>query len=286
MSTNNIPFRRLKEKLFKWLCFTMTFSAVVILLVLIYHIVSEGYSRLNIDFLNNFPSRFPDKAGVKPALLGTLWLMGLTAMISIPLGVASALYLEEYAKKTKINYWIDINIANLAGVPSIVYGMLGLMFFVRIMSLGSSLIAGALTLSLLILPVIITASREAIRAVPQSLRHASLAVGATQWQTIWFHVLPAALPGILTGVILALSRAIGETAPLIMVGAALYITQIPEGPMSSYSALPMQIYYWASSHKAVFHEVAATGIIALLVILLFMNGIAVWIRQYYQVKGK
>jgi len=286
MSGNNIPYRRFKEKIFKGLCRLMTFSAILILGVLLYHIVSEGWERLSSDFFNNLPSRRPSQAGIKPALWGTIWLMGLTALFAIPLAVASALYLEEYAKKNKLNYWIDINIANLAGVPSIVYGMLGLLFFVRVLALGNSLLAGALTLTLLILPVIITSAREAIRAVPRGLRQASLALGASQWQTIWFHVLPASLPGILTGVILSLSRAIGETAPLIMVGAAMYIANVPEGPMDSYSALPMQIYDWSSRPQVEFHELAAAAIMALLGILLFMNGIAVWIRQHYQVKGK
>lgn len=283
---NNITVRRFKEKLFRTVCFLMTCSAVIILALLLFHIFLHGWSRLNLDFFKNFPSRRPSRAGIKAAILGTVWLMGLTAIFSIPLGVASALYLEEYSKKNRINYWIDMNISNLAGVPSIVYGMLGLLFFVRVLALGSSLLSGALTLTVLILPVIITSAREAIRAVPQSLRRASLALGATHWETVWFHVLPSALPGILTGVILSLSRAIGETAPLIMVGAAMFITKIPDSPMSAYSALPMQIYDWSSRPQSDFHELAAAAIIALLGILLVMNSIAVWIRHYYQSKVK
>jgi phosphate transport system permease protein len=210
--------------------------------------------------------------------------MGLTALFSIPIGVATALYLEEYALKNRCNTWIEINISNLAGVPSIVYGMLGLILFVRGLDFGRSVLAGSLTMSLLILPVIIMVSREAIRAVPQSLRQGALALGATKWQSIWHHVLPAALPGIVTGVILALSRAIGETAPLIMIGALTYVAFVPEGPMDGFTALPIQIFNWASRPQEAFHSLAAAGIIVLMFVLLVMNGAAVWIRQRFQKK--
>jgi phosphate transport system permease protein len=254
----------------------------VLLAVLLVHATREGLPWLDLQFIKDFPSRFPARAGIKSALVGTLWLISLTAVFSIPIGVAGAIYLEEYASRTRLNTAIEISIANLAGVPSIVYGMLGLAIFVRWMALGRSVVAGALTMSLLILPVIIISSREALRAVPDSIRRASFALGATQWQTIRHHVLPAALPGILTGTILALSRAIGETAPLIMIGALTYVAFVPAGPMDAFTALPIQIFNWVSRPQQEFHELAAAGIVVLLAVLLLMNGIAVVIRQRSQ----
>jgi phosphate transport system permease protein len=211
--------------------------------------------------------------------VGTLWLISLVALISIPVGVSSALYLEEFAKPGKLNKFIEVNISNLAGVPSIVYGILGLAFFVRFFALERSLLSGALTMSLLILPVIIIASREAIRTVPMSIRYAAFSLGATRWQTTWAHVLPASSPGIMTGVILALSRAIGETAPLIMIGALTFVAFLPAGPMDSFTALPIQIYNWISRPQQEFHELAAAGIFVLLVILLLLNASAIYIRN-------
>lgn len=274
--------RRRKEFLFCNLCRTMTWLSMIILGTLLFHVTRSGMKWIDLDFLTSFPSRFPEQAGIKSALYGTAWLMFFTALFSISIGIGSALYLEEYAKKNRINTLIEINIANLAGVPSIVYGMLGLIIFVRGLELGRSVLAGSLTMSLLILPVIIIVSRESIKAVPQSLRNASLAIGATKWQTIWHHILPVSLPGIITGVILALSRAIGETAPLIMIGALTYIAFVPEGPMDSFTALPIQIFNWASRPRADFHSLAAAGIMVLLTVLLFMNGLSVWIRHRSQ----
>jgi phosphate transport system permease protein len=250
-----------------------------LLLVLIYQILSDGYKWLDLQFLSSFPSRFPERAGIKSALYGSLWLIGLVAVFSIPVGIATAVYFEEFSKKSKLLRLVEINISNLAGVPSIVYGIIGLTIFVRGLQLDRSLIAGALTISLLILPVIIIASREAIRTVPDGIRHAAFALGATRWQTTWSHVLPASFPGILTGVILALSRAIGETAPLIMIGALTYVAFVPEGPMDAFTALPIQIFNWVSRPQQEFHELAATGIIVLLVVLLTMNSVAVFIRH-------
>jgi phosphate transport system permease protein len=204
----------------------------------------------------------------------------LTAAIAIPIGVLAAVYLEEYAKPGRVSTFITINIANLAGVPSIVYGIIGLAIFVRFLGLDRSVLAGAMTMSLLILPVIIIASREAIKAVPSSLRQVAFALGATRWQVTRDHVLPQAMPGILTGVILALSRAIGETAPLIMIGALTYIAFVPEGPMDEFTALPIQIYNWTSRPQEAFHELASAGIIVLLLVLLIMNATAVWIRYH------
>jgi phosphate transport system permease protein len=256
--------------------------AIFILGILLVRIVIDGVDGLDLHFLTNFQSRFPEKAGIKAGLVGSLWILGMTAAISIPLGVAAAIYLEEYAKPGRLNRFIEVNIANLAGVPSIVYGMLGLTIFVRWFSLERSLLAGAMTLSLLILPVIIIASREAVRAVPSSMREASFALGASRWQTVRHHVLPSAVPGIVTGVILAISRAIGETAPLILVGALAFVAFTPEGPMDEFTVLPVQIFNWASRPQAEFHQLAATAIIVLLIVLLSMNGVATWIRHTNQ----
>ena len=281
MSIENSPSlarRKQIDKAFRALCWLMAWTSVVLLGILLFDVIKQGHSWVDWQFLQSFSSRFAEKAGIKAALAGSLWLVGLTALFSIPVGIASAVYLEEYAPKNRLSRFIEVNIANLAGVPSIVYGMLGLTIFVRWISLGRSLVAGALTLSLLILPVIIIAAREAIRAVPPSLRHGSYALGTTRWQTVRHHVLPVALPGIVTGVILALSRAIGETAPLVVVGALTYVAFTPEGPMDDFTALPIQIFNWASRPQAEFHELAAGGIIVLLAVLLVMNGTAALIR--------
>ncbi len=276
---SNLKARHQKAKIFSVLCTLLTWFSVVLLAVLIFHVSRQGVTWLDGKFLSSFPSRFPEKAGVKSALWGTVWLIGVTAVISIPFGVAAAIYLEEYAKKSRINTMIDINIANLAGVPSIVYGILGLALFVRWFGLGRSVVAGALTMTLLVLPVIIMASREAIRAVPSTLRQAAFALGASRWQTIRHHVLPASIPGILTGVILAMSRAIGETAPLIMIGALTYVAFTPDGPMDSFTTLPIQIFNWASRPQEDFHDLAAAGIIVLLSVLFVMNAGAIFIRH-------
>ena len=260
----------------------LTWLGVVLLAILLARVARQGFGWLDLEFLSSFPSRFPEKAGILSALAGTLWLIGLTALISVPVGVAAAVYLEEFSRAGRLKTFIEINIANLAGVPSIVYGILGLAVFVRGLELGRSVLAGALTMSLLILPVIIIASREAIKAVPQSLRQGAMALGATRWQTVRHHVLPSALPGMLTGVILALSRAIGETAPLIMIGALTYIAFTPEGPMDDFTALPIQIFNWTARPQKDFHSLAAAGIIVLLVVLLVMNAAAVLIRYRTQ----
>lgn len=263
---------------FRFFCLSVTCFAVAILAILILEVTLLGLPWLNVDFLTSFPSRFPEKAGILAGLAGTLWLVALTAAIAIPVGVLAAVYLEEYAKSGRMTTLITINIANLAGVPSIVYGILGLAIFVRFLGLERSVLAGAMTMSLLILPVIIIAAREAIKAVPSSLRQVAFALGATRWQVTRDHVLPQAVPGILTGVILALSRALGETAPLIMIGALTYIAFVPEGPMDEFTALPIQIYNWTSRPQEAFHELASAGIIVLLLVLLLMNATAVWIR--------
>lgn len=273
---------RLYERAFRVTCGVCAFSALAILAVLIGQILYVGAPGLSTDLLNNLPSRRPSQAGLKAALWGTVWLMGIVAVAAVPVGVAAAVYLEEFSKRGRIDSLIEINIANLAGVPSIVYGILGLTLFARWIGLGFSVLTGGLTLSLLVLPIIIVASREAIRAIPQSQRTASYALGATRLQTTVKVVLPAAVPGIGTGVILALSRAIGETAPLIVAGAATYISFTPNSPMDQYTALPIQIYDWISRPQQEFQDLAASGIIVLLGVMFLMNGIATAIRYKYQ----
>ena len=275
----NLAKRHRKARIFARFCAAVTWSGVVLLGLLLHQVSIDGFGWLDWQFLDSFPSRFPERAGIKSALVGTVWLIALVAVISIPVGVSTALYLEEFAGRGRLAKIIEVNIANLAGVPSIVYGILGLAIFVRYFALERSLISGALTMSLLILPVIIIASREAIKTVPQGIRSAAYSLGATKWQTTWAHVLPASFPGIMTGVILALSRAIGETAPLIMIGALTFVAFLPEGPMDSFTALPIQIYNWVSRPQEEFHELAAAGIIILLAVLLIMNATAIYIRN-------
>jgi phosphate transport system permease protein len=260
---------------------------ILVLFVLLYNVVSDGLGSLSLSFLTETPSRIiPENSGIGPALAGTLWLMAVCALFVIPVGVASAVYLEEYANRDRwFNRFIELNIQNLAAVPSIVYGVLGLAFLVRgPFGMENILIAGGLTLGLLVLPVVIVAGREAIRAVPPSIREGSMALGATKWQTIWKQTLPSALPGVATGVILALSRAIGETAPLIVVGAVLFATSSPSSPFDDVTALPIQIFGWISDPQAEFKSLAAAGIIVLMAILLAMNGVAIWLRNRYQKK--
>jgi phosphate transport system permease protein len=277
-----LNWRQKRERYFLFLCRTVTLGAVAILGILLFHILKEGVGWLSIEFLDRFPSRFPHKAGIKSALFGSMWIISMTALISVPLGVATAFYLEEYAPQKRFVRWIQINISNLAGMPSIVYGLIGLTIFVRYFGLDRSLLSGALTLSLLVLPVIIIASQEAIRAVPDSIRYAAYSLGARRWQVILGQILPAALPGIMTGVILAISRAIGETAPLIMIGALSYVAFVPEGPLDSFTVLPVQIFNWAGRPQADFHGLAGAGIIVLLIVLFAMNFCAVLIRQRFQ----
>ncbi|MEC9423107.1 MAG: phosphate ABC transporter permease PstA [Nitrospinota bacterium] len=279
MISPDLSRRYFKAKLFRGFCFSVAWVGVLILGVLLFHVTWEGFPWLDMQFINDFPSRFPKKAGINSALFGTLWLIGFTALFSVPIGIGAGIYLEEFGNKNYLSRFVDLNISNLAGVPSIVYGMLGLVIFVRWFGLGESVLAGALTMSLLILPIIIIATREALRAVSGTIRQAAFALGATRWQTVYAHVLPQAFPGILTGIILALSRAIGETAPLIMIGALTYVAFVPEGPMDEFTALPIQIFNWASRPQKEFHELAAAGILVLLFVLLLMNSIAVIIRH-------
>ncbi len=278
----NTMTRKVKENTFKlFSLITMSFS-IVILGVLFFHIMETGYGWIDVQFLESYPSRHPEKAGIKAGIWGTFWLISLTALFSIPVGVSSALFLEEYKIKGRLGKIIEVNVSNLAGVPSIVYGLLGLTVFVRFLGFDRSLLSGSLTLGLLILPVIIVSSRHAIRAVPQSIRHAAYALGASQYQVVFGQVFPMALPGIMTGIILSLSRAIGETAPLIIVGALTYVSFTPESPMDEFTVLPLQIYNWASRPQESFHSLAAGGIIVLLGVMLSMNLIAVLIRHKFE----
>jgi phosphate transport system permease protein len=278
---SNLVSRKTKAGVVQTLLFLVTALAMVILAVLIWDIASSGARWLSLDLLTNTPSRKPEDAGLRPALLGTLWVIGLTALFAFPVGVGAAVYLEEYAPNNRWTRLLKTNIANLAGIPSIVYGLLGLGVFVSLLALGRTVISGALTMALLILPVIIIASQEAIRAVPPSLRQAAFALGATRWQVARDHVIPAAMPGILTGIILSISRAMGETAPLLVVGAAAYVTFNPTGLTSKYTALPMQIYEWARRPQQDFQDLAAAAIIVLLVLLLMLNATAIYLRQRF-----
>ncbi len=274
--------RKRAGAIFEAVCLVSIGFSIAVLVILIVDVSRDGLRWLSWDFLSSFPSRIPERAGIKSAILGSLWMMALTAAISFPLGVGAAIYLEEYAPKNWVTRLLQTNIANLAGVPSIVYGILGLAIFVRFFGFGRSVLAGAATLALLILPVVIIASQEALKAVPKTLREAAYGVGATKWQTIRHQVLPVALPGILTGTILSLSRAIGETAPLIMIGALTFIAFSPTSPMDPFTVLPIQIFNWTAKPQADFHDLAAGAIIVLLVVLLVMNAAAIVLRNRYQ----
>ena len=258
--------------------------ALLVLAALLWDVASSGASWLSLDLLTNAPSRKPELAGLRPALLGTLWVIGLTALLAVPVGIGAAVYLEEYATDNRWTRLLKTNIANLAGVPSVVYGLLGLGVFVSLFALGRTILSSALTLALLIMPVIIIASQEAIRAVPPSLRMAAFALGATPWQVARDHVIPAAMPGILTGIILSISRAMGETAPLLVVGAAAYVTFNPTGLMSKYTVLPVQIYEWSRRPQQEFQDLAAAAIIVLLILLLILNATAIYFRQRFAKK--
>lgn len=277
---------RRNDKLFQGLGLSAMISCLLILAVFVGFILYQGLERLSWEFLISLPSRFAGESGIYTAWIGTLWVMVLTTLISFPIGVGAGIYLEEYGKENKLSTFLEINIANLAGVPSIIYGLLGLEVFVRIMQMGNSILAGALTLSLLILPVIIVSTREALRAVPSSIQDASVALGASKWQTIWHQTLPASFGGILTGVILAISRAVGETAPLIVVGALAYVPFVPRGPLDEFTVLPIQIFNWVSRPQHEFVINAAAAIIVLLAITFVLNGVAVYMRHRWQKKMK
>jgi phosphate transport system permease protein len=283
-NTASRPFlaRPGSEKLFLFLARFIIVSALCILLLLVGNVVYDGFSRLSLQFFNSFPSRKPEHAGILAAWTGSAWLLCLTIIFALPLGVGAAVYLEEYAKKNRVTRLIELCIANLAGVPSVIYGLLGLQVFVRALSFERSVLSGALTLALLVLPIIIMASREALRTVPKGYREGALALGATRWQTTWTQVLPVALPGIATGCILAFSRAIGETAPLITLGALTYVAEVPTSVFSPFTALPIQAFNWLSRPQPEFHINAAAAITVLLSFMIVLNLIAMVLRSKFQ----
>lgn len=279
-------WRKIKGAIVLISCLTGIVITLVSLAALLFDAFQQGLPWLDFQFLTSFASRRPEQAGILVALFGSIWVVGLTALVSFPLGVGAALYLEEYAPQNRFTSFIQLNIANLAGVPSIVYGILGLALFVEALALGRSILAGALTLSLLILPVIIIVSQEAIRSVPATDRQGAYALGATRWQVTREVVLPQALPGMLTGTILALSRAIGEAAPMIAIAALVYVPFTPTGPLDRFTVMPIQIFNWVNQPQSEFRGLAAAGILVLLAVLLSMNSFAVFIRNRYQMRGR
>jgi phosphate transport system permease protein len=289
LNIGNFPkakFYDYQDKIFKYFALGCTLLGIAALGLLLFNVLSTGLSRIDWAFLTEGPSRKAASAGIFTALIGSLWIMVMTAVIAFPIGISAAIYLEEYAKKSRLANILEINISNLAGVPSIIYGLLGLELFARMMGLGGSILTGSLTLALLILPIIIVSTREALKTVPYTIREASYALGATKWQTIWRQVLPASISGIFTGVILALSRAVGETAPLIVIGAFTFVSSAPTGLMDGFTVLPIQIFNWVSRPQQAFSINAAAAIIVLLSMTFIMNGIAVYLRHRWQKKIK
>jgi phosphate transport system permease protein len=279
MSSQTMARRKIANALFGMLAFLAIFASLVTLVALLIDVVARGGSSVDLQFFTSAPSRIPAKAGILPALVGTLWVTTLVAIMTFPIGVAAAIYLEEYAGRGRWSRLLRINISNLAGVPSIVYGIFGLALFVRLLGLGRTVFAAALTLSLLILPVVIISSMEAIRAVPPSQREAAYALGATRWQMVRRALLPAAAPGILTGIVLAVGRAVGETAPLILIGAVTFVTFVPVNPFEDkYTVLPIQIFNWAGRPQAAFQEISAAAILVLLVLMFPLNLVAIILR--------
>ena len=279
MNSQTTTRRKVANALFGLLAFLAIFASLVTLVALLIDVVARGGSSVDLQFFTSAPSRIPAKAGILPALVGTLWVTTLVAIMTFPIGVAAAIYLEEYAGRGRWSRLLRINISNLAGVPSIVYGIFGLALFVRLLGLGRTVFAAALTLSLLILPVVIISSMEAIRAVPPSKREAAYALGATRWQMVRRALLPAAAPGILTGIVLAVGRAVGETAPLILIGAVTFVTFVPVNPFEDkYTVLPIQIFNWAGRPQAAFQEISAAAILVLLVLMFLLNLVAIILR--------
>ena len=281
----NLSGRYTLDRIFAIAAWGATVIAIAVLIWLLFTILMDGLGTLDWQFITSFTSRKPERAGIIAALAGTLWVMGVVAVVSFPVGVGAGIYLEEFAEDNWFTRLVEINISNLAGVPSIIYGLLGLAAFVRLMQPitgGRSILSGGLTLALLILPIIIVSTREALRSVPDSIRWAGFALGANRWQVVWTHVLPMAMPGILTGMILALSRAVGETAPLIAIGAVAFVRTVPESLQSTFTVLPIQIYNWVGRPQAGFHDIAASGIIVLMIVLLAMNATAIYLRNRFQ----
>lgn len=281
-----LAWRQQVSRIWRWIFLGSTALAIVLLGMLLWSIVRPGIPWLSWHLITDMPSRLPERAGMNSAIWGSLWIVLGSAVASFVIGLGTAIYLEEYAGKNRWTSFIQTNIANLAGVPSVVYGLLGLVIFVDALNFGRSLLAGALTMALLILPVVVISSREAIRAVPPSLREAAYGVGATRWQTVRHHVLPAAFPGIMTGVILSMSRAIGETAPLLVVGGASQVLFRPESPLDPFMVMPLQIYNWTGRPQEEFEHLAAAAIIVLMIVLLLMNSVAILLRQHFSKKAR
>ncbi len=281
-----LAWRQQVSRIWRWIFLGSTALAIVLLGMLLWSIVRPGIPWLSWHLITDMPSRLPERAGMNSAIWGSLWIVLGSAVASFVIGLGTAIYLEEYAEKNRWTSFIQTNIANLAGVPSVVYGLLGLVIFVDALNFGRSLLAGALTMALLILPVVVISSREAIRAVPPSLREAAYGVGATRWQTVRHHVLPAAFPGIMTGVILSMSRAIGETAPLLVVGGASQVLFRPESPLDPFMVMPLQIYNWTGRPQEEFEHLAAAAIIVLMIVLLLMNSVAILLRQHFSKKAR
>ncbi len=279
---SNFKLREKIDNLVNYLLFFSVFIAFLTLTALVIDILNDGLAWFDFQFFNSFPSRKPEIAGIKAAFFGTIWVMSITALLSIPIGVATALYLEMFADDSKFNRFIKVNISNLAGVPSIIYGIIGMAVFVEFFQMGRVILAGAFTMTLLILPIIIIASQEAIKQVPSYYMDAALALGATKWQAVVKIILPQSIPGIVSGFILAMSRAIGESAPMIAISALVYITFLPEGPLDRFTVMPIQIYNWISQPQDGFRGLAAAGIILLLIMLLSLNSFAIFLRDYFQ----
>lgn len=290
-ATGRVARRQMVSRLSRWVLLASSLIGVGILLYLGYETVKEGGSRLSLDFLTSYPSRKAEQAGLRSSALGSAWVLGTTVVVALPVAVGTAIWIEEFAPRNKLTTFVKLNLANLAGVPSIIYGVLGLAIFVRYFGMGPSIMAGAFTLSLMIIPMTVIASQEAIRQVPPSIRDGSLALGATHWQTIWHHVLPQATPGIMTGIILAVSRAAGETAALIMVGAFTFIAFDNNSPpvlngwgslLDDFTTIPIQIYNWTIRPQEEFRQNAAAGIIVLMVAVLSLNLLAAVIRERFR----
>ncbi len=281
-SAGRLAYRSWRDRFFYALFVASVLVGIAGLVTLLLTIIIDSWGWLDWQFITSYASRKPERAGIFAPLIGTTWVIVTTAALTVPLGVGTAVYLEEFAGKSRFSRIVQLNIANLAGVPSIVYGILGLGIFATLLGMGRTVLVGGLTLTLLVLPIVIIATQEAIRAVPPSYRDAAFAMGATRWQVVKSVVLPQAIPGIMSGVILALSRAIGEAAPILMISGIVFITSVPKGPNDSFTVLPLQILNWVQQPQADFQSIAAAGILALLIMLLSMNAIAIWIRNRYQ----
>ena len=280
-------YRTIRDNFFYILFVFCTMIGIIGLATLLVDVFLDGYGWLSLDFLTNYASRFPDQSGILAPLMGTLWVVGLTAIMVIPVGLGTAIYLEEFAADNIFNRLLNLNISNLAGVPSVIYGLLGLAIFVQLMLDGQrAIIAGSLTMTLLVLPIVIIASQEAIRAVPSGYRDAAFAMGATRWQVVKTVVIPQAMPSVMSGIILALSRAVGESAPILVISALIFLTYVPTSPLDRFTVLPLQIFSWASQPQHEFRSIASAGIIVLLIVLLSMNSIAIYIRSRTQSRSE